>query len=60
LFLLYLRLGKSRNFNIEDPLEYEEKSFRRNLVALNRFKPLDIQIDMGVPNGRSVFENLAN
>jgi len=33
MFLLDLRLGKSRDCNIEVTLEYVEKSFRQNLAA---------------------------
>jgi len=33
MFLLNLRLGKSRDCNIEVTLEYVEKSFRQNLAA---------------------------
>jgi len=33
MFLLDLKLGKSRNCNIEVTLEYVEKSFRQNLAA---------------------------
>jgi len=31
--LMFLRLGKSRDCNIEVRLEYVEKSFRHNLAA---------------------------
>jgi len=59
IFLLDLQLGKSRNCNKEVTLEYEEKSFGKKSggMSLNRFKPLDIQISVGVPNGRSAFES---
>ena len=33
VFLLDLRLGKSRDCNIEVTLEYDEKSFKQNLAA---------------------------
>ena len=33
VFLLDLRLGKSRDCNIEVVLEYDEKSFKQNLAA---------------------------
>ena len=54
MFLLDLRLGKSRNCNIEVTLEYEERSF--SLWTDSSLLIFKLVWDR-VPNGRSVFKS---